>query len=183
MMKKNLIYCVSVAVLAMVVMIAGQVNADTVELSGLVNEPVNADVRAVGDLIIGPDGYVNGNIETDGFRITVLGTVDGNIKEKGLLGVAVTYGSVNGNIEEKGGGGVIIVLGDGDSINGNVKEEAGGGVNITVELGGVFNGNAEEKGKGGMATNGDGVFNGNTKEEDFGICTNTIVNFFGNACE
>ncbi len=179
MFKKNLIYCVSVAVLAMVVMFACQANADIV-INNIKNQDYDVQDQ---DVIVTPDGTVNGYIKVTNGNINVTGFVNGNLYQEGPGSIEVFFTNFNDDVYENGEGDVLIVLCGNQVFNGSAYEEDGGMLRIEVRDSARFEGNAMEKGDGDVRTVGDGTFNGNSKEEDSGTCSNTIADFQGNACE
>ena len=113
-----------------------------------------------GDTTITEAGRVKGNVTIWNGTLTVLGTIEGNVAQRGSGGVEVNGGFVKGNVDERGDGGVLVSA-DG-TVEGNIFERNTGDVDIGSGGGeALVKGNVCERGAGAVNVGPDAMVEGN----------------------
>lgn len=95
--------------------------------------------------------------------LTVRGTIEGNVRQKGVGSVIVDGGLIKGNIDESEGG-VVTIESEG-VVEGNIQEEDNGSVEVLGDS--LVKGNIWERNAGVVRISGS-LVEGNIYEFDFG---------------
>jgi len=137
-------------------------------------EDFEGDQSYIGNTTIGADDTVKGNVTITNGKLTVLGTIEGNVLQLGSNGVVVDGdGIVEGNIAERGNGSVST---SGESlVKGNVSERSEtvdpfGHDDVTIGGKSLVEGNVSEKDAGDVTVTKDAFVKCNVKERGPGNC-------------
>lgn len=134
--------------------------ADKMDRKELGSDGGADDIVYMGDTTIAADETIEDNIRIVDGTLTILGTVEGNIRQSGAGSVVVDGGLVTGNIDEDGDGDIVITA-EGE-VTGNITERGFG--DILIEEDGLLTGNAAERGFGGIRLESGATVEGNLDE-------------------
>lgn len=118
----------------------------------------------IGDATIAEGVTVERNIRIINGTLTVLGVVEGNIRQSGAGSVIVDGGLVKGNIHEQDEGDITITAGG--LVEGNAIERDAG--DLVIDGGSTLKGNALEHDAGQVRIEADSLVEGNAIERDEG---------------
>ncbi|MDX1745300.1 MAG: polymer-forming cytoskeletal protein, partial [Halobacteriales archaeon] len=145
-----------------------------------------AESRAGGNIVVGPDEVVQGDLEVYGGSVVIHGTVDGDLRA--FAGNVLIDGEVTGDVEVAAGnlditgrvGGTVqasagaVRLGQGATIGGNL-DAAASSVVVNGAVGGNLRSTAEVTVLGSTSSvNGDVVYDGALRQNDAATVDGTI---------
>lgn len=127
-----------------------------------------ADVTRTGDYTVEAGKVVRGDLTVRRGTVTILGTVTGDVRQKGKGSVVVgTGGEVEGTVKESGKGS--ISLERGSEVGGGLEESGVGSIKIYGSVGTDPDGGyVEESGKGSVIVGKSGRVHGNVWEKNSG---------------
>lgn len=141
--------------------------ADKVDRDELGDEGGADDIVYMGDTTIAADETIDEDVRIVGGTLTVLGTVEGNIRQFGAGDIVVDGGVVEGDIDEDGDGGIVITA-EGE-VRGNATERGFG--DILIEEDGLLTGNATERSDGDIRLEFGATVEGDAVESGMGAVT------------